>query len=167
MDQWTFDSKYSFSDKNFSRIYSFFVIETPVENVSKRGITFGQRKIDMKKLNNKIKKISNDLNKKWILLNKGKNIFDELNRLNNLDGLDLSKEFAIHSNNKKTKTKSFFYTIRCAFAHGAFGICKHKKDKYYLLENVHNNKLKGRILIKEKTLLEIIEYCENIGKNTN
>ena len=163
MKNWNFNTKYSFSNKNFSKIYSFFVIETPVENVSKRGITFKQRKIDIIKLNNKIKKISNDLNKNWIEIKKGINILEELKKLNNLDKLDFSREFAIHSNNKNSKTKSFFYTIRCAFAHGRFSYSKYNKEIYYLLENEHNNKIKGRILIKEKTLLAIINYCENVN----
>lgn len=38
---WSFNSKFNLTDKNFARIYRFFVIETPVEGISHRGISFG------------------------------------------------------------------------------------------------------------------------------
>ena len=41
--KWNFNGNFSFSNNNFARIYRFFVVETPVEGVSQRGISFKQR----------------------------------------------------------------------------------------------------------------------------
>lgn len=160
MENWSFDSSYSFANKNFAKIFSFFVIETPVENISRRGISFEERNLDLKKLINKIKNISNDLKKNWFI-SKASEIESKLNEFGILDYLQFSKEIAIYVDSKSSKVKSFFYIIRCAFAHGSFNICKYNKENYYLFENKYKNRIKGRIIIKESTLLKIVDYCNN------
>lgn len=58
-------------------------------------------------------------------------------------------------NNQMSQTDAIYYAIRNAFAHGSFSI---EKGIYYL-ENVNKGKVKGRIRLKEETLLKWIELC--------
>ena len=50
-----FNTRYNIKDKDTSKIFTFFVIETPVSNVSYRSITFKERNINMSKLTHDIK----------------------------------------------------------------------------------------------------------------
>lgn len=161
MYKWEINSKYSFGTKNFARIYRFFVIETPLKQVSQRGISFEERNIDTNELRNMIKNIAPSLKKNW-KVEIQKKIKDMLEEYNILNEVAIPFEVAIHT--KKTnyvKAEALFYSIRCALAHGGFNIYLYKKEKYYFLENREDKDLKGRIILKEKTLLKIIDYCEN------
>lgn len=66
-------------------------------------------------------------------------------------------EFAVYSNAETNDYMSLFYHIRCAFAHGRFGIFEHSGLKWYAFENgVTKGKrffVKARIVLKEATLL--------------
>lgn len=161
MYKWEVNSKYSFGTKNFARIYKFFVIETPLKDVSQRGISFEERSIDKSELLNMIKNIAPSLKKNW-KVEIQKKIEDMLEKYNILNDVAIPFEVAIHTQKKELiKAEALFYSIRCAFAHGSFNIYIYKKQKYYFLENKESKKLKGRIILKEKTLLKIIDYCEN------
>ena len=162
--KWAFKSKYSFANKNFARIYQFFVVETPVPGVSMRGKSFKVRGCNMRKLNSALKKETPFLKTNWQV----KPIKDIPNccKTAGIDTVaDFSKEIAIHTINGKHCTgnvDSLFYTVRCAFAHGAFSIHTYKKEKYYLLENKDGTKLKGRLVLKEDTLIKWIELLERL-----
>lgn len=161
--KWDFKSSYSFSNKNFSKIYDFFVIKSPIDGVSVRGISFKNRNINLIELCAYIKRESKSLKEKWEMVTK-KQIVDKLNEYNIYSGIENMDEIAIHTKNTKynlEKTESFFYCIRCSFAHGSFSIHRYKKEKYYILENKDYNEIKGRIIIKENTLLKIVDYCNS------
>ena len=162
--KWNFTSEYNFKDENFSKIYKFFVIECPCEDVSVRGKSFKKIGCNMNSLNNALKKGTSFLEENWIRVNnsdieqtiKEKNIYEKVN---------MPLEIAIHTNRDKSKTKGLFYSIRCAFAHGAFSIHKCDGEQYYFLENKYKGKLKGRIVVKEQSLLswiEIVKSFDNI-----
>ncbi len=69
--------------------------------------------------------------------------------------VDLSFEFAIHYiKDKLNKTTALFYLIRCAFAHGCFSLYE-ENERYFVFENFHNNKSKGRAVLKESTLFKL------------
>lgn len=172
---WTCKKEFSFEDINFSKIFRFFVIETPIESSSARAISLKERKINKSALNKKIKSLSNELKDNW------NPIFGNINNVepnivvNSLkEGLGIDdnhdkyyKEFAYFITEKNKETETFFYCIRCAFAHGAFCIHKSKKNnlKYYYFENTHYQKdvniIFGRFIIKEENLLKIIDYCNS------
>ena len=50
-----FKTKFSMKDKNLAKIFTFFVVETPVSNISYRSVTFKERNINMKRLTHDIK----------------------------------------------------------------------------------------------------------------
>lgn len=161
--KWEFKNKYSFSNKNFSKIYDFFVIKSPISGVSVRGISFKDRNINLINLCAYIKRESVSLKNKWEIVTK-KQMIEKLKEYDIYSDIKELEEIAIHTKNSKynlEKTESFFYCIRCSFAHGAFSVHTFNKNKYYILENKDNGENKGRIVIKESTLLKIIDYCNS------
>ena len=161
--KWNFTSKYNFSDRQFAKIYSFFVIESPVEGNSHRGKTFKDMGWNLTHLCSLLKKetlISNDC---WFSGNT-KEVEDKIKEKEIYDSVKLPTEIIIHTNSQSSKTASLFHTIRCAFAHGSFAIHKYNKDNYYFFENNNKKGCSGRIIIKEKTLLKWINIIENPKK---
>ena len=53
--------------------------------------------------------------------------------------------------------ESFYYCLRNSLAHGAFEIKESKHGKIYLFENRKEGKIKARMRIKEKTMLDLVE----------
>lgn len=168
--QWIFEEPFSFEDKKFARIYRFFVIEPPLEDTSKRAKLLNEYGWSQKKITIVLKKQIPSLNKNWktISAEESKNLEEIEQDVKNLckknkilDEVSERREVFIHRNMKKHKTKSLVYTIRCAFAHGAFNKKEYFGEQFYFFENRHKNKLLGRIVVKEETLLKIIEIIEN------
>ena len=168
MVSWVFNGKYSFEDKNFAKIYSFYVLETPVSGVSVRGTTFKKRGINMNSLNAEMKRATPFLKRHWFDKNR-KDILLCCKENNIYDKVSMGQEIAIHTVNSthcSGKTDSLFYAIRCAFAHGSFAIHNYKgKDqeskKYYILENRDHEMIKARLVVKEESLLRWIEIVES------
>lgn len=168
--QWIFEEPFSFEDKKFARIYRFFVIEPPLEDTSKRGRSLSEFGWSQNKITNVLKKQIPSLNKNWktISAEESKNLEEIEQDVKNLckknkilDEVSERREVFIHTNMKKNKTKSLIYSIRCAFAHGAFNKKEYFGEQFYFFENRQKNKLRGRIVVKEETLLKIIEIIEN------
>ena len=157
-------------DKNLIDIFDFYVIKTPVQNVSFRGISFKDRGIKKSDIVlNKIKNISPTLYSNFYWLEKTNDDIEEMCRMNGIfDHLDSPNEYVVYrKNNNLFKTESFFYCIRCALAHGSFCIHEFNGEKYYFLENLFKEKgkknmtLNARMVIKESTLLRIIDLCND------
>lgn len=171
--EWIFNESYSFADENFSKIYRFFVIELPVENTSVRSKFFEDYGLSSKKITQILKKNIASLEKNWKIVSskdakKVENItqkIEDLCKKNGiLDTVSERKEIFIHTNMKNNKTKSLFYSIRCGFAHGSFNKVNFFGEQFYFFENRYRNKIRGRIVVKEKTLLKIIEIIEKSAK---
>lgn len=161
--KWNFNRTFSFKDEQFAKIYRFYVIETPVRDVSARGKTFKSLEINMKSLNAALKRETPFLKELWFEP-KQKEVESFCKTEGILDKVDLSREIAIHTLNGKHcsgKTDSLFYAIRCAFAHGSFDIHKMNGDIYYILENRDGGKLKARMILRQDTLLKWIEILES------
>ena len=167
--RWNFMQNFSFLNRNFNKIYRFYVIETPVAGTSYRSITFKERGINLKKLNASLKRVSPFLKTDWYCVKQNEieqYLIDNKMKLET----DLSKEIIIHTLNSphcSGKTDSMFYAIRCAFAHGAFDIHKYHNEIYYIFENKNRGVVKGRMIIKEKSLLEGIDGIEEESDDEN
>ena len=169
--RWDFKNNINISNRKFLKIYRFYVIETPVRGVSVRGKTFTERNCNLSELVRLLKKQSPFLSSCWYDKPQ-KEIEATCKALGIFDVVNFDKEIAIHTINQKIidpesalklhhgKAESLFYAIRCAFAHGAFALHKYKGENYYVLENKDNGKLKGRLIIKENTLLSWIDLIE-------
>ena len=64
----------------------------------------------------------------------------------------LGSEFAYYYNAKDSKTAGLFYLIRNALAHGSFAYHETNTGGWIALETRRNGKLRGRSLLKMKTL---------------
>lgn len=109
---WVFDKPFSFDEPNFSRIFRFFVIETPVEKCSIRGIPLQYYGWNSKKITNHLKKQITSLSKNWKTIpskesSKIESIEQDIQKLCNknkiLDEVAERKEVFIHTDMKKTK----------------------------------------------------------------
>lgn len=158
--KWNFNGKYSFFDKNFTRIYRFFVIETPVEGISQRGISFKQRKWNLNSLNAALKRTTEFLKNGWFVCT-AKEAEKQIHVHGIYDNVKMPMEIAVHTTRNDSNTVGLFYAIRCALAHGAFSIHNCNGEKYYFLENRDIKVIKGRIVIKESSLISIIDTVES------
>ena len=174
--QWVFDKDFSFEDKNFTDIYRFYTIETPVENMSKRGISLAKYGWNKKYITNVLKREIPSLNKNWKTIttkekekkedleNIAQNISTLCKKNNIFEEVSDRREIFIHTNSKNNKTLSLLHAIRCAFAHGAFNRVEFYGEWFYFLENTFSGNSKGRIVAKEVTLLKIMEIIKNPEK---
>lgn len=172
MARWDEYSNINFNDE-LKEIIQFFVIESPVKDVSVRGTSFeerGIRKNYVNRLTNKIKERLPEFSENW-----DTDIIDNLE--DRYAGLgvnveaDLSFEFALHYVKEKlNKTTGLYYFIRCSFAHGCFSVYG-DNPRYYMLENLHDGRSKGRAVLKGSTLLTlrdlVNETTEELGGANN
>lgn len=170
---WTCNEPFSFKDEHFSKIYTFFVIETPIEDDSVRNISLKKRMISSNSLMPKLKSFSKELNSNWYPIHQQKyGLYDaDIKELFNNNGFEKHTnnymEFAAFRVPKNaTISASFIHCIRCSFAHGGFCThISHNGDKYYFFENINNtiepSEINSRIVIKEDTLLKFVEFCNN------
>ena len=169
MTKWAFKNNYSFEDKNFARIFKFYVIETPVSGVSARGTSFKERGVNMISLCAAMKRETPFLKEYWF-----EKAVKDVPKCCEESGIhknaSMNREIAIHTLNNQHcsgKTDSLFYAIRCAFAHGSFAIHHYRSEKYYILENRDREKLKARRILREGSLLkwiDVVEACPQPGK---
>lgn len=169
MNNWICNNNYSFDDRNFCKIFDFFVLKTLVENVSYKGVSFKKRNFkDAKEVLNGMKRLFPDLFLCFEYINKNDDIIEKLKMNGIFENIKLPSEFSIFRlHGQLNVTNSFFYYIRCAFAHGSFCIHEFNNIKYYYFENMHREKwkhnptLNARMIIKENTLLGIIDFCNS------
>lgn len=156
--KWTFKQKISLgNDKNLQRLVQFYVWETPVRDTSAKGIPFselGWKGGSFNTLQAEMRKSSGFPNDKWIKAS-GRKVEEKLRSVDRFDGYDCSFEFAIHTvKDGFNKTEALFYFVRNALAHGGFKISEYKGERYLVLENRQGSQLKGRAILREKSLLE-------------
>ncbi len=161
---WNFNGDFNLLDKDFARIYRFFVIETPVEGISKRGISFKQRGWNLNSLNAALKRSTAFLKNSWHVYT-AKEAENQMRSHDIFDSVKMPIEIAIHTSRNDSNTVGLFYSIRCAFAHGAFSLHTCNSERYYFLENKDKDIYKGRIVIKESSLISIIDTVESEPPN--
>lgn len=160
---WTFRNQYKTGTTNAAKIIDFYVVECPAKGSTNRGQSFadfGWIGARFNTLQASMRRCSSLASRRWKCVN-----IDEVEKT--LEGLDEYKalnpkdEFAVYCKSRKYgKTESLFYLVRCALAHGSFDIRTVKGTKYYILENRHDGVLRGRAVLKEKTLLKWIELVK-------
>lgn len=137
----------------FQTILQFYLFDTPVEGISCRGKTFkeigwtGSSRFRM--LERLLKETSEIETDNWI--------FAEIENVERLDLIHKTDIQYMVSSHDRGKVQSMIYAIRNALAHGSF---LRKDNGWYLFENYYRGKLKARMLIEEKTLLEWIKIIQ-------
>lgn len=158
-----------YKNKNFIKIIDFYLFNCPARHtckskdltgkneynfsfskVSARGKTFAERGIEcgaLRALRAAMKRTSYQGKLFDLTLDKP----EEMEKY-----LSIAGEICLTvKNSQMSQTDAIYYAIRNAFAHGSFSIEK----GFYCLENVNKGKVKGRIILKEETLLKWIDLC--------
>lgn len=146
--------KIVYSDE-FEKIITFFLFECPVEKVSHRGEDFqelgwkGSSRLQM--LERLLKGCTEIAEEKWICCHKS----EVESKANNIGSF-----LYIVCNNDKGRIKSIIYAIRNSFAHGSFEVKKIDGCNCYYLENWYKEKLRAKIVIEEKALLDWVKIIK-------
>lgn len=147
----------------FTKIVDFYLFNSPVRGInyySAKTITeYGWEKNKLSTLK-KLLLMNNDLRTNFFQCSSCDDL--ELTILNNHVYGDqvVHKEIVLFLNNKKSIVESVLYLLRCAFAHRSFCIVRHKSERYYFVANVDNGRIKGRLVLKESTLLKWIDIIK-------
>lgn len=149
--------------KNFSEIIHFYLFNSPVKGINHHSAktlqeygwfkgkisTLKSKMLYDIKLKSRFHICSNINDVEMVLVN------------NNYYGSDLVfEEFVVCWKSEKNIVDAVLYLIRCAFAHRSFRIESFGNEKYYFLENIDKGKVKGRVIIKESTLLKWIKIIK-------
>jgi hypothetical protein len=95
---------------------------------------------------------------------------EELKKKTSLHDTEYNLVVFKYSDSNRSKTDTFFFYIRCAFAHGSFEVKKNNNGEYiYYLESSRLDKKGKRVItsqmrITESVLLELIELKNSDAK---
>lgn len=169
-DWWRKGVAFPKENENFLKILEFYLLKCPVKFiavkkdgtkklklVSKRAVTFEDRNwiggnittlyteltrnITVECVNNE-----NSVEETRVHIEESSKLKDS-----NFDMIIFKKDWRIN------KTKSIFYSIRNAFAHGTFSVLENNGNTIYYFENESSETIKAQIRLKENTLLKWID----------
>lgn len=165
MNKWIFKQSVQVNEKaSLSKLLGFYLLESPVPNTSNKGKTLkelGWKGSNLLTLQSQLRSTSTLTQDRWIDCYQ-KEIEDTLRTIKRFESFDCSFEFAVHTiKSGLNKTEALFYLIRNGFAHGGFRICKFNNEMFYVFETKQKDKLKGRAILKEKTLLKWAKLIKN------
>lgn len=160
-------------DENFRKIVIFFVFECPVQfkdgkRVSARAKTFEDCSI----VENQLTLLLNQLKRKI----EHKDCYRCCKNSEELETFEANcrskypKEAHVEvvsfiNNPELYTTRTLFYAIRNAIAHGSFSIVEAKNgERFYYFETSKNTVLKARMCFREKTLLQWIDITKSMMK---
>ena len=160
---------------NFLKIIDFYLFKCPVQfhtdiKVSARGETFESRGITEWRLTSLLREVKSTFAKETFIAVKSSSpisveqYIDSMQQKTSFN--DAHFEFVVFNVDTKLKqTKSLFYAIRNAFAHGSFSVCNiGNSKKVYYLENKKKGLIKARMRLKEETLINWINLVEKHTK---
>lgn len=157
---WSIRKKYDFSD-NMKKIIRFYLLECPIEKDSRRYLDqFNLQIWKSDRLARRMKSSSRLNDATWQIVSTAE-MNDRLSELDALCKLNPKREMAIHTRaHNYNKPTALIHMIRCSFAHGGFSQRSCEGEVYYVLENLHEGKIKGRAVLYEKTLLAWIRLMK-------
>ena len=161
--------------EKFSRIFWFFVINSPVNGLTARQkslLDYGWSKPWHKPycLRRKLNEMST--NKELIYSAQTYDAMDVALRKSSLlvfPPLEINTERVCIYNGKRTQYLSLFYHIRNAIAHGRFSIVSNENESVLIMEDVTNKRkwmdnekktCSARMVLRISTLLKWIDYIE-------
>ena len=160
-------------NKNFRKIYQFYVIDGPSFSdekkpqnlISVKGVSFKEYGweggIKFKQLKERIVKVNADREIEF-------QTYQEKDLKSQADKRYLPEEYCVF-NPRNYKINSLLYYIRNALAHGEFYLIdysqrngnKSEKVRMYFLRNHKNDLLKAEMALSEQTLLKWIEIIKS------
>lgn len=170
----TYDNAIDYSNTTFQTILTAYLFECPVENVSQKAkhlnITFPQKGWGGNILNSlmaAMKRNVYSLNLEYEVVDSDKDVvslYEEAERRMSADG----KPYEILVYQKSGGylcTKSLFYSIRCALAHGDFSIEEDTSgERVYLFRNFNKQTTKACLRLYERTLFAWIDLLQMDAK---
>ena len=159
--------------ENFQKIVSFFVYECPVQRkngnkVTPRATTFEDRGIVDGKQVSLLNVLKQKIEHKecFQCCETDSDIINIEKAIHKKYPVENHTEFVLYIENKDLrKTRTVYYSIRNALAHGTFSYVEAKNGEiYYYLEAKKEDKIKARICIKEKTILKWVDITQRMMK---
>ena len=136
-------------------ILKFYLFETPVRGISRRGRDFnelGWNGTAFNTLKAQMLRSSDLTNTRWQRVDSKNDLEDLLREVQLSDSLSFQHECAYYVKGNRCKIEGLFYLIRNAFAHGSFYRQAVNSVPYYIFETRREGNLRGRAILKEKTL---------------
>lgn len=150
-----------YNSLNFQKILDFYLFGCPViirkKKVSQRGETFEKMNVTGTKLTSLLKDMKRNTEYHCVHSEQSvEKIFETINSNSSFSD-DYFNLIVFIENMEIGKTKTIFYYIRNAFAHGDFSVECVEGKYIYTLRSQKNGKIKGMFRIKETTLLSWID----------
>jgi len=167
---WNQKNEIPLNDKNFYKILNFYLFNCPCERerrengrkkyekISCRAKTLrdkGWTNSNLRILLSAMKKTASR-HMEYKILESSQKIDEKENNINYSLSDDQYEMIIVCKRNDMNLTSAIFYYIRNAFAHGSFYII----NKTYYFESSKKETIKGKLRLKEKTLLKWIELFE-------
>lgn len=155
-ERWEFQKKGYPPNCDFMPLLKFYLLETPVRGVSRRGKDFselGWNGAAFNTLKAQMLSSSELTNNRWQRVDSGDALADLLRDVHLYEGLSMEHECAYYVRGNRYKVEGLFYLIRNAFAHGSFFCRTVRGISYYALETRREGSLRGRAILREATLL--------------
>lgn len=158
-----------FQNQDFAKIINFFLLQTPVTELSVRS-----KSVDSFGWGN-----TYELKKKMRIIGTNKINFEFADRLNEMQGYltecNLIDDFSKISDYTergcfyivKNQLNSIFYHIRNSLAHGRFNIIEQNNDWIFIMEDINlHKKVSARMILRKSTLLDWIAIIKQ-GNSQN
>lgn len=168
--KWEFQNTKIPSADDMYWLIKLFVWSCPILGVSAKTKTladYGWKAGSINTLRSEIKRQSSLTSDTFKTLHKVEELDSKLKELNVFDSYDLTKEFAICYAGGKTDTEAFFYMIRNAIAHGSFCVRSRNGERFYVFESKKKDSLRGRSVLKLKTIKRIQYILRHPDKYLN
>lgn len=177
-----------FTNREFAKIFNFFVLETPCIRVSARGVslqTWGWKEKPwdlVKYLKEPLDKVLFGEERNLRMVGSANAMSDALAQFDMKEGFynfqTKSKAVFVRNSQRGMSSEymSLFYRVRNALAHGRFAIYRISPDDFiYVLEdgklkkmnNEDSFRVTGRMVIKQSSFLNIIELIKQGPRTTN
>lgn len=157
-----FDVPEKLSNSNLRRIYTFYVLECPVPDVSFRGNTFEEYGFKGNVAFSTLRSAMIASASPSLKANYRPSKEEELEEnFKNIENVSPPDEYCVFlKNDEKSVMNSLYKAIRNAFAHGSFNVKSYKGVRVYFLLNFKKRK-KAQIVLQEQTLLSWMDTIQS------
>ena len=159
MTTWSLKKNYNFTEE-FKEILRFYLLECPIEDVSRRADASVFNHWIPRELRHRMEEASGLSANSWKMV-ATREVEQTLRDMNCYYKVNPNREVAVHIRSRNLNTpKALIYLVRCALAHSSFSQRVSNGETFYVLENTNRNVLKGRAVLKEKTLISWINLIK-------
>lgn len=158
-----------YKSEKFQRILDFYLFKCPVvinkRKVSQKGETFEKMNITGCKLTSLLKEMKKGTEYHCVESNQSVEKIFEYTKKNSCFSDNHCNIIVYIENKEIKKTKTIFYYIRNAFAHGDFSVKNVEGQNIYTFRSSKNGTVKGMFRLKESTLILWINLIDKQQKS--